>query len=394
MRLLAWSALKCGGRRDWRGYWNACCGRGWNRPRGQIDLHGAGFVRGQFRSWRVGYTVAAIVCAITLIAQGVQKYEFTSHVHRSKNAPAESSSSNIAPKHVFISRPSPNVRESEPLLHFIKIALREKSDRSVWLSKGGRTQNLLWADRRWPVNFFRTINICEAFSQIVSRKLEIHNGVHFKSSGVSSVFPLGNEVVPDDGIYLSLVDDNTQWNDQGIVKNYRGPLRVIEIVFFSLRSTGPENKEARCYSGIYGYGYERAYAPCAILLLVFIVFSLSGLIFSSKGFKRRDRKGTILIFHGWLSFVIALVAAAWLITGEHVFISSSAERVSAAPGIDASATCYSRAENVRVLPIVIPELKLGNVERHVLGADLVERANHAAFQDRPEDSEGPCEAAR
>lgn len=50
----------------------------------------------------------------------------------------------------------------------------------------------------------------------------------------------------------------------------------------------------------------------------------------------------------------------------------------------ASATCYSRTKNVRVLPIVVSELKLSNVKRHVLGTDLVECTDYAALQNRPE----------
>ena len=33
-----------------------------------------------------------------------------------------------------------------------------------------------------------------------------------------------------------------------------------------------------------------------------------------------------------------------------------------------SAATYSSAGDIRVMPVVIPELKLGNVERHVFGA--------------------------
>jgi hypothetical protein len=43
-----------------------------------------------------------------------------------------------------------------------------------------------------------------------------------------------------------------------------------------------------------------------------------------------------------------------------------------------------RSENVRVLAIVIAELELCNIEWKVLTADLVERADHTAFEDRPE----------
>jgi hypothetical protein len=45
-----------------------------------------------------------------------------------------------------------------------------------------------------------------------------------------------------------------------------------------------------------------------------------------------------------------------------------------------------RTENVCVVSVVIAELELGNIERHVFPADLVEGADHAAFEDRPEAS--------
>ena len=41
-------------------------------------------------------------------------------------------------------------------------------------------------------------------------------------------------------------------------------------------------------------------------------------------------------------------------------------------------------KNISVLPIVISELKLRNVQRQILIADFVERADNAALKDRPE----------
>ena len=41
-------------------------------------------------------------------------------------------------------------------------------------------------------------------------------------------------------------------------------------------------------------------------------------------------------------------------------------------------------ENVRVQPVIIAELKLGDIERQVLFADLVEGPDHAALDQRPE----------
>jgi hypothetical protein len=48
-----------------------------------------------------------------------------------------------------------------------------------------------------------------------------------------------------------------------------------------------------------------------------------------------------------------------------------------------SATSYRRAENVWIVPIIISELKFGNVERQIFAADFVEAAHDAAFQERP-----------
>ena len=47
-----------------------------------------------------------------------------------------------------------------------------------------------------------------------------------------------------------------------------------------------------------------------------------------------------------------------------------------------SASFNRRSEDVRVLAIIVAELELGDVERHVLGADLVECADNAALEDR------------
>lgn len=50
----------------------------------------------------------------------------------------------------------------------------------------------------------------------------------------------------------------------------------------------------------------------------------------------------------------------------------------------ASAACYRRVEDFRVVPVVVTELKLRDVQRHIFLADLVERANDATFENAPE----------
>ena len=85
-----------------------------------------------------------------------------------------------------------------------------------------------------------------------------------------------------------------------------------------------------------------------------------------------------------LSFGIFAFGFVWTAISVFYFCIVFAENVSAAPGIDASAARYSRTKYIDVLSIVIAELKFRDVQRHVFGADLVERADHAALNQRPE----------
>lgn len=51
---------------------------------------------------------------------------------------------------------------------------------------------------------------------------------------------------------------------------------------------------------------------------------------------------------------------------------------------DASASCCSSTEDIRILAIVVAELKLSKVQRQILFADMVERTDNATFEERPE----------
>ncbi len=53
-----------------------------------------------------------------------------------------------------------------------------------------------------------------------------------------------------------------------------------------------------------------------------------------------------------------------------------------------SASQYSLPENIHVLQIIITELELGNIERHIFAAHFVECADHATLEDRPEAFDG------
>ena len=49
-----------------------------------------------------------------------------------------------------------------------------------------------------------------------------------------------------------------------------------------------------------------------------------------------------------------------------------------------SAPINSRSENIGVLPVIVAELELRNIKRHIFPAHLVECADHTALEDRLE----------
>jgi hypothetical protein len=119
------------------------------------------------------------------------------------------------------------------------------------------------------------------------------------------------------------------------------------------------------------YALARTYGPSVSLALILCGVFVSGLKLSFKGL---DGGTDLALFGGWaIAAAAAIIGTLWFIFGH--FPISFSENVSTAVGIDASATCNSRAENVCVLPIVVSELKFRNVERHVFPAHLVERPN-------------------
>src|SRR3954462_7699117 len=53
-----------------------------------------------------------------------------------------------------------------------------------------------------------------------------------------------------------------------------------------------------------------------------------------------------------------------------------------------SAGCYGNAEDIGVLAVVVLELRLSDVQRQILFADVVERADDRPLEDRPEALDG------
>lgn len=294
---------------DWRR-------RYWRSARRQLYLHLADFALRQFGMQGRLYVLAAIICAVSLVAQSMNEGKLSADAHGTVNAPTKFGSARLVSKDVFVPSPSPNVGETI-FVCLIKTGLREETNLPVLLPKCGSTKNLFWADGSGAVYFRSAINVGESLRQIVARKLEIDDGIQINGGCIARVFPLGNEIVADYLARLNFIEINIDRNNLGVMQHDGCSLPIIEIVFFGLKGAGADNKKRGCYSGIYGYGYERTYAPCSVLLFVFVAFGLGGLVLTYEGFKRFDRKGIILVTHGWLSFIISLVAVTWLIAGDH-----------------------------------------------------------------------------
>jgi hypothetical protein len=68
-----------------------------------------------------------------------------------------------------------------------------------------------------------------------------------------------------------------------------------------------------------------------------------------------------------------------------VFSLLFAVSVFASAGINASATCYGRAEDIRIFSIVVTELKLRDAQRHIFSVHFVDRgelSGDSTFNDK------------
>jgi hypothetical protein len=116
--------------------------------------------------------------------------------------------------------------------------------------------------------------------------------------------------------------------------------------------------------GIDTYTKCGPFSPQKGLAIMVGVICLGGLIFFAKGIYRESY---FMAISGWLIAAIAtVIGTAWIALGHCPICAENAD-VSSVSG--ASATCYRRVENGRVLPIVIPELKLCDVQRQIFAAD-------------------------
>lgn len=117
-----------------------------------------------------------------------------------------------------------------------------------------------------------------------------------------------------------------------------------------------------------------------VLLSIFVVLF-------SKGFKRLIYGryflgGAAMMLLGWLSAATAVGLTILWFLGHSIWPFAENAAVSSFSG--ASAPCYGVSEDVGVVPVIIAELELRDIEVRVLLADPMEGADDAALDERPE----------
>ncbi len=174
-----------------------------------------------------------------------------------------------------------------------------------------------------------------------------------------------------------------KWTPPNIFDVHEGALnffvcreRVLESAISFFQSEPLQNGYAHSRSSskkdAYGGPYYRIAKGAAFLLLCFILGSF-GIVRirqdscddnpNQRNDKRRAAITALALVIGWVAGVYGTILIL--------------------PGVAELTAFNRRSEDVRVLPIVVSELKFRNIERHVFGADLVEASDDPAFEDGP-----------
>jgi hypothetical protein len=125
--------------------------------------------------------------------------------------------------------------------------------------------------------------------------------------------------------------------------------------------------------------YEKSENPPIKRMFVLLIAGFSGIggMYSCVFVAQRRRLR-------WRVLGILLLAISWAIIVFQDDLLSLSENAPASFGsFGASAPTYGRAEDVRVISVVVSELELGDIQRQIFAADLVEAAHDPALKQRP-----------
>ncbi len=327
------------------------CGRGWFRLAhrySQLDHLPRGFG-------------AITFCAIALIAQCVWQPNAFAIIGKnsSLNIPAKSGHMLYAGQCVVVGRPSPQVEFSKFIIPV------ELGQTVAILCKKGDIRDGLWSQNNgdmWPRE---QIAKAKTSWQGNIREVQVEACCHIYRLGISSVLPFRNEI---EGVINSFFDSD-------VTQRYVSP----GLPLFCIVGSPPLiiSEFCRARSGYSGYEQQ----PKIRISPMF--FGCIGIAFLTIG-----------LWHGYFAAwrrgplyrvsCIGLFIAGWLILAFCDVVADFAENAAGFFGFyGVSATRYSGTKYVHVLSIVVPKLKLGDVQRHVFGADLMIGADNTALHQRP-----------
>jgi hypothetical protein len=151
-------------------------------------------------------------------------------------------------------------------------------------------------------------------------------------------------------------------NDPDLIRNNDGAVGHNFSIAGDVPLQSRENcSNAAAYSSYESKGRNQIIEPVFVLLCGFAAFSVGfwRMCFTARrGGFHTWAIAAALFLAGWLTCVASGIWLGVILMGHaspfsFAQLSVHSERVSAAPGIDASATCYGSAENVGVLPISV-----------------------------------------
>lgn len=118
--------------------------------------------------------------------------------------------------------------------------------------------------------------------------------------------------------------------------------------------------------------------PTKYLSIMFGALLLGGFVLFCKGVYCDN---DFMIWGGWFAAAFGVVGSLIISLGHCSFC---AEKASVSSVSSFSAPRYRSLEDVGIHAIIVPELKLSDIQRQIFAADLVEAAHDAALQQRPE----------
>lgn len=165
-------------------------------------------------------------------------------------------------------------------------------------------------------------------------------------------------------------------------QNEKGPFALYETIGLN---SGKQGKDAGENSRNYGGSQHPTFAAAHLLFQAACLVCLTDLgslwlfcfVYVDRWYWRLLGVAILGLFFCFIGFLFSHPFSPF-----RYLVAENAPVFCGSYGV--SATRYSGTKYVNVLPVVLTERKLRDVQRHVLGADFVETADDAPLDDRPE----------